>query len=95
MKTRLFGILLAAILVVPAMTGCQAVRTVKAAGRAMEHGTWRIACRRYVKAGDRFDEGNCGRPLCKSCADFGRSAEHRVQTCRIYCRSGDGIAHGI
>ena len=38
MKTRLFGILLAAILVVPAMTGCQVVRTVKAAGRAMERG---------------------------------------------------------
>lgn len=35
MKTRLFGILLAAILVVPAMTGCQAA---KSAGRAVERG---------------------------------------------------------
>ena len=38
MKTRLFGILLVAVLAVPAMTGCQAARTVKSAGRAVERG---------------------------------------------------------
>lgn len=38
MKNRLFGILLAAILAVPAMTGCQAARTAESAGRAMERG---------------------------------------------------------
>ena len=38
MRTRLFGILLVAILAVPAMTGCQAARTVESAGRAIERG---------------------------------------------------------
>lgn len=38
MKTRLFGILLAAILAVSVMTGCQAAGAVKSAGRAMERG---------------------------------------------------------
>ena len=38
MKTRLFAVLLTAILAVPAMTGCQAARTVESAGRAIERG---------------------------------------------------------
>lgn len=38
MKTRLFGILLAVILAVSAMTGCQAARTVESAGRSVERG---------------------------------------------------------
>ena len=39
MKTRLFAILLAVVLAVPVMTGCQAARTtVASAGRALEHG---------------------------------------------------------
>ena len=38
MKTRLFPILLVAILAVLAMTGCQAAKTVESAGRSLEHG---------------------------------------------------------
>lgn len=38
MKTRLFGILLAAILAASVLTGCEVERTVKSAGRAMERG---------------------------------------------------------
>ena len=38
MKTRLFAVLLTAILAVPAMTGCQAARTVESAVRMMERG---------------------------------------------------------
>lgn len=36
MKIRLFSILLVAILAVPAMTGCQAARTVESAGNAVK-----------------------------------------------------------
>ena len=38
MKTSLMGILLAAILAVPGMTGCRAARTVESAARTVEHG---------------------------------------------------------
>lgn len=38
MKIRLFGILLVASLAVSVMTGCQAAKTVRSAGRAAEHG---------------------------------------------------------
>ena len=38
MKTRLFGIVLIAILAVSVMTGCQAARKVESAGRAVERG---------------------------------------------------------
>ena len=36
MKTRLLGILLVAILAVPAMSGCQAARTVESAGNTLK-----------------------------------------------------------
>lgn len=36
MKTRLFSVLLVAVLAVPAMTGCQAARTVESAGDALK-----------------------------------------------------------
>lgn len=38
MKTRLFSLLLVAMLAVPAMTGCQAGQKVESAGRAVERG---------------------------------------------------------
>lgn len=39
MRTRLFCLLLATILSVPVMTGCQAARTAEAAGISVEHGS--------------------------------------------------------
>ena len=38
MKTRLFSLLLAAVLAVPAMTGCQTATKVASAGRTAEQG---------------------------------------------------------
>jgi uncharacterized membrane protein YkoI len=61
MKPRLFGILLAAILAIPAVTGC---RATKAAGSAVERGAESVgeALKRAVDAADATGEGNRKKP---------------------------------